>query len=207
MVEQRHPDLDPALPGPRHRAPEQDGLDEGPGRGHDLHRPPGAGRRGHVRLETGLLPRERAGEADRDAEVRCPLVDVRADGGAAQLERLAGRNRSGEPQLRALDDEVDGLEVVGCGERSHGRLVLRRDLRERVAGPNDVADGRPRRPRQDRCSSTGPECGQRRRAGDPVDCQAPGALEADEPRFRRGAEVSVDVEQPKMARAREQELH
>ena len=51
-----------------------------------------------------------------------------------------------------------------------------------------------------------PERGQRRRAGDPVDRKPAGALEADEPRFRRRAEVAVDVEQPEMPRPGEEEL-
>src|ERR671912_817764 len=56
VAQQRHPDLDSALARPWHGPPEQDRFDEGPRVGHDLHRAPGAGRRGDVRLEPGLLP-------------------------------------------------------------------------------------------------------------------------------------------------------
>ena len=132
-----------------------------------------------------------------------------ANGRAAELDCRTGCDRAGQTELGALDDEVHGLEVVGGGKGADGRLVLRRDLGERVTGFDHIADRRPglcRRLRQHRRAPAAPERRQRRRAGDAVDRKPAGALEADQPGFRRRAEVTVDVEQPEMPRPGEEEL-
>ena len=135
-----------------------------------------------------------------------PLVDVRPHGRAGELLRRTAPDLRGQAKPRALDDEVDRLQVVHLRERAHGRLVLDRDLGERVAWLDDVRDRRRRGSRQHRRTATAAECGQGRGAGDPVHCEAPGLLEASEGGLGRRAEVAIDVEQPEMARPREQEL-
>ena len=103
-----------------------------------------------------------------DAVVRRPLVDVGADGRAAQLLGRAGRDRSRQPQLRPLQDEVLRLDPVRLRERPHGRLVLRGDRGQRVPRLDDVGDRRgdgdgvtaaatgPRRPYPNEVSVAGP---------------------------------------------------
>ena len=124
VVEERHADLDPAFAGPRNTAAEQDRLDERPRLGHRLHRPPRTRRRGHVRLEPGLLPRERSGEGDRtrNGSPTCRSGRVRSGGSAPRPARATPCQ---EAQRVADHDEIRRVEVVRLRERGHGCLVPR----------------------------------------------------------------------------------
>ena len=57
---------------------------------------------------------------------------------ARQLLSLAAAEGGRKPQHRALHDEVDRLQVVDLRQRANGRLVLRRNRGQRVAGLDDI---------------------------------------------------------------------
>ena len=79
---------------------------------------------------------------------------------SAQLGRGLPR-RARQAQLRALETRFTDSRSFAFGERPHGRLVLRRDRRERVAWARPRTSGRPttRSPAQHRRAASAAERG------------------------------------------------